>query len=222
MWLQAQQILQTGTLTKENTEYLSGMRDKMGLSKEQAEKIIKGVQNQRLIGGLEAAKNTGSLSLQKVLDMKESGVEIDSFISEEMRLNLYTKEVQSRTFLCMHAVVLLPLHTQQLHVTVPLQHHIHCMLVPHKIIWCWSLACSALPLIFMDKRILPNIANKQIRSEKCSRITCSHRVDSSDDATVKHKLLVSAATMATRPDKSYFETWGCGAHTHGALLFQSG
>lgn len=92
-WLQAQQILQTGTMTKENTEYLSSMRDKMGLSKEQAEKIIKGVQNQRLIGGLEAAKNTGSLSLQKVLDMKESGVEIDSFISEEMRLNLYTKEV---------------------------------------------------------------------------------------------------------------------------------
>ena len=92
-WRQAQQILQTGTMTKENTEYLSSMRDKMGLSKEQAEKIIKGVQNQRLIGGLEAAKNTGSLSLQKVLDMKESGVEIDSFISEEMRLNLYTKEV---------------------------------------------------------------------------------------------------------------------------------
>lgn len=96
--------MQTGTLTKENTEYLSGMRDKMGLSKEQAEKIIKGVQNQRLIGGLEAAKNTGSLSLQKVLDMKESGVEIDSFISEEMRLNLYTKEVHSQTFLCSTAV----------------------------------------------------------------------------------------------------------------------
>ena len=91
--LQAQQILQTGTLTKENTEYLASMRDKMGLPKEAAEKIIKGVQNQRLIGGLEAAKNTGSLSLQKVLDMKESGVEIESFISEEMRLNLFTKEV---------------------------------------------------------------------------------------------------------------------------------
>lgn len=98
--LQAQQILQTGTMTKENTEYLSSMRDKMGLSKEQAEKIIKGVQNQRLIGGLEAAKNTGSLSLQKVLDMKESGVEIDSFISEEMRLNLYTKEVNRCPVLC--------------------------------------------------------------------------------------------------------------------------
>ena len=99
--LQAQQILQTGTLTKENTEYLASMRDKMGLSKEAAEKIIKGVQNQRLIGGLEAAKNTGSLSLQKVLDMKESGVEIESFISEEMRLNLFTKEVGLGSRVCL-------------------------------------------------------------------------------------------------------------------------
>ena len=92
-------------MTKENTEYLSSMRDKMGLSKEQAEKIIKGVQNQRLIGGLEAAKNTGSLSLQKVLDMKESGVEIDSFISEEMRLNLYTKEVYPHLLLTLVCVL---------------------------------------------------------------------------------------------------------------------
>ena len=50
--LQVTNILQTGTMTKENTEYLAGMRDKMGLSKEQAEKIIKGVQNQRLLGML--------------------------------------------------------------------------------------------------------------------------------------------------------------------------
>ena len=67
----------------------------MGLSKQQAEKIIKGVQNQRLLSGMEAAKNTGQLTLQKILDMKEAGVEIDSFVSEEMRLNLYSKEVSS-------------------------------------------------------------------------------------------------------------------------------
>ena len=48
--LQVTNILQTGTMTKENTEYLAGMQEKMGLSKEQAEKIIKGVQNQRLLG----------------------------------------------------------------------------------------------------------------------------------------------------------------------------
>ena len=69
----------------------------MGLSQQQAEKIIKGVQNQRLIGGLEAAKSMGALTLQKVLDMKESGVEVDSFISEEMRLSLFSKEVNSLT-----------------------------------------------------------------------------------------------------------------------------
>ena len=88
-------MLASGTLTKENTEYLEEMRGKMGLSKQQAEKIIKGVQNQRLLSGMEAAKNTGQLTLQKILDMKEAGVEIDSFVSEEMRLNLYSKEVSS-------------------------------------------------------------------------------------------------------------------------------
>jgi len=91
--MQVTSILQQGSMTKENTEYLSEMQAKMGLSKEQAEKIIKGVQNQRLLGGLEAAKNTGQLTLQKILDMKESGVEVDSFVSEEMRLSLYTQEV---------------------------------------------------------------------------------------------------------------------------------
>lgn len=91
--VQVTNVLQSGTLTKENTEYLTGMQEKLGLTKEQAEKIIKGVQNQRLLGGLEAAKNTGQLTLQKVLDMKESGVDVDSFISEELRLSLYSKEV---------------------------------------------------------------------------------------------------------------------------------
>ena len=93
--LQVQNILQSGTMTKENTEYLGGMRDKMGLSKEQAEKIIKGVQNQRMLTGVEAKKATGQLTLKTVLDMKESGVDVDSFVSEELRLSLYAKEVIS-------------------------------------------------------------------------------------------------------------------------------
>ena len=83
-------------MTKENTEYLGGMRDKMGLSKEQAEKIIKGVQNQRMLTGVEAKKATGQLTLKTVLDMKESGVDVDSFVSEELRLSLYAKEVINR------------------------------------------------------------------------------------------------------------------------------
>ena len=42
------------TMTKEKADYLSEMREKMGLSKEAAEKVIKGVQNQHLISGLQA------------------------------------------------------------------------------------------------------------------------------------------------------------------------
>ena len=39
----------------------------MGLSEEAAGRIIKGVQNQRLIGNLQAVKASGALTLDKVL-----------------------------------------------------------------------------------------------------------------------------------------------------------
>ena len=46
------------------------MRQKMGLSEEAAGRIIKGVQNQRLIGNLQAVKASGALTLDKVLLMR--------------------------------------------------------------------------------------------------------------------------------------------------------
>ena len=58
--------MSSGQLNQENTQYLTDMRDKMGLSKEEGEKIIKGVQNQRMGANLQAAKAQGSLSLAKV------------------------------------------------------------------------------------------------------------------------------------------------------------
>ena len=65
-WLQVQQVMSSGQLNQENTQYLTDMRDKMGLSKEDGEKIIKGVQNQRMGANLQAAKAQGSLTLDKV------------------------------------------------------------------------------------------------------------------------------------------------------------
>ena len=70
------------------------MRQKMGLTEDAATKIIKGVQNQRLIGNLQAAKSQGALTLEKVLDMADSGVDVDSFISGDMRLQMFSKEVR--------------------------------------------------------------------------------------------------------------------------------
>jgi hypothetical protein len=69
------------------------MRQKMGLSEEAAKKIIKGVQNQRMIGSLQAAKSAGQLTLSRLLDMRESGIDIESFVSEDMRLQMFSKEV---------------------------------------------------------------------------------------------------------------------------------
>lgn len=45
----------------------------------------------------QASKATGALTLQKLLDMKEAGVEVSSFVSEELRANLYSQEVQTRS-----------------------------------------------------------------------------------------------------------------------------
>lgn len=44
-------------------------------------------------GTLQTAKAQGQLTLEKILEMKEQGVEIDGFVSEEMRVQLYSAEV---------------------------------------------------------------------------------------------------------------------------------
>ena len=43
----------------------------------------------------QAAKASGNLDLEKLLDMKEAGIEVESFVSEELRLQMYQKEVRS-------------------------------------------------------------------------------------------------------------------------------
>ena len=43
----------------------------------------------------QAAKASGNLDLEKLLDMKEAGIEVESFVSEELRLQMYQKEVCS-------------------------------------------------------------------------------------------------------------------------------
>ena len=43
----------------------------------------------------QAAKASGNLDLEKLLDMKEAGIEVESFVSEELRLQMYQKEVRT-------------------------------------------------------------------------------------------------------------------------------
>lgn len=92
--VQVKAILADGMITKEKTEALSEVREKLGLNKEQGDKIVRGVQNEALAQSMQSAKAMGELDLQKVLDMKESGVEIESFTSPEFRKSLFQKEVR--------------------------------------------------------------------------------------------------------------------------------
>lgn len=91
---QVKAVLDQGPLTKEKTEELGEMQKKMGLSDEQAQKITKGVQNERMASSLQSAKAMGDLNIQKLLDMKDNGVEIESFTSQEFRRRLYEQEAE--------------------------------------------------------------------------------------------------------------------------------
>ena len=51
--LMCTQVMADGVMSKERMEQLMDMREKLGLTQEAAGKIIKGVQSQRLIGGLQ-------------------------------------------------------------------------------------------------------------------------------------------------------------------------
>ena len=83
------------------------MRTKMGLSEEAAKKIIKGVQNQRMIGSLQQAKSAGQLTLGRLLDMRESGIDIESFVNEDMRLQMWCAALRrvQRTWHTCHRLV---------------------------------------------------------------------------------------------------------------------
>ena len=68
---------------------------------------------------MQAAKASGNLDLEKLLDMKEAGIEVESFVSEEMRLQMYQKEVRAR-----HAAVPRMLRS---HHTTGVPPHALCM-----------------------------------------------------------------------------------------------
>jgi len=68
----------------------------MGLPKEAADKIIKGLQNQKLIAAMQEAKAQGNLTLDKVLEMKEAGVEPLNLMTKDGLQALYRSEIASR------------------------------------------------------------------------------------------------------------------------------
>jgi len=93
---QVQQYMGDGMLTPERTASLEAIREKMGLPKEAADKIIKGFQNQKLIDSMQAAKAQGNLTLDRILELKDAGVEPASLVSGDMLQQMYRQEISTR------------------------------------------------------------------------------------------------------------------------------
>ena len=90
---QAQQAIGGGALTPEAAARLEDIRQKMGLSKEASDKVLKSVLAEKAVGGLQAAQAAGSLTLKKLLDMKDAGVDLATAVNGELRMSLYTADV---------------------------------------------------------------------------------------------------------------------------------
>lgn len=93
---QVEQYMTGGTLTPEKAEALEKLRESMGLPKETAEKVIKSFQNQKLISSMQAAKAQGSLTLDRILELKDAGVDPISVVNSDMLQQLYRQEIASK------------------------------------------------------------------------------------------------------------------------------
>jgi hypothetical protein len=63
---QAEALAPGGNLSPDGAEQLNKMAEKMGISQETKEKIIRGVTNKRILGNMQSMKNQGELTLTKV------------------------------------------------------------------------------------------------------------------------------------------------------------
>ena len=63
---QAEALAPGGDLSPEAAAQLNEMSEKMGLSQEKAQKIIRGITNKKLVGNLQDLQSSGQLTLARV------------------------------------------------------------------------------------------------------------------------------------------------------------
>ena len=93
---QVQNAVGGGVLSPDRAAELEALRQKMGLPKDAADRVIKSVQAERVAGGLQADSKRGAVTLQTLLDMKDAGVDVKAAVGQEMRQALYNQELAAR------------------------------------------------------------------------------------------------------------------------------
>ncbi|KAI4385245.1 hypothetical protein MLD38_003296 [Melastoma candidum] len=90
---QAEIILADGQLTKARVEQLNDLQQKVGLPQQYAQKVIKNITTTKMAAAIETAVSQGRLNIKQMRELKESGVDLDSMISESLRESLFKKTV---------------------------------------------------------------------------------------------------------------------------------
>ncbi|MBA0762010.1 hypothetical protein Gotri_024571, partial [Gossypium trilobum] len=90
---QAEVILADGQLTKARMEQLNELQKNVGLPGPYAQKIIKSITTTKMAAAIETAIGQGRLNIKQIRELKESGVDLDNMISENLRENLFKKTV---------------------------------------------------------------------------------------------------------------------------------
>lgn len=93
---QVEQYMTGGVLTPDKAEALEKLRESMGLPKETADKVIKSFQNKKLVSAMQAAKAQGNLTLDRILELKDAGVDPISVVNADMLQQLYRQEISSK------------------------------------------------------------------------------------------------------------------------------
>ena len=93
---QVEQYMTGGSLTPDKADALEKLRESMGLPKETADKVIKSFQNKKIISSMQAAKAQGSLTLDRILELKDAGVDPISVVNSDMLQQLYRQEISSK------------------------------------------------------------------------------------------------------------------------------
>ncbi|XP_045824097.1 protein TIC110, chloroplastic-like [Trifolium pratense] len=90
---QAEVILADGQLTKAKVEQLINLQKEVGLPEEYAQKVIKSITTTKMAAAIETAVTQGQLNIKQIRELKESGVDLDNMVSNNMRELLFKKTV---------------------------------------------------------------------------------------------------------------------------------
>lgn len=87
-------VMRTGPMTKERSQYLEELRIKLGVSKELGDKVVKAAKSEVYGSAAAAMDEGGRWTLERVLDVYKAGGSIEDMVDEVTRRNIYRKEIE--------------------------------------------------------------------------------------------------------------------------------